>query len=301
MTRSAVPRLTDVNDAKALTAYLRLALTEDGAWDDVTSDSVVPVRAKGRARIFAKCDGLFCGGAIAERVFLIRNPRLRIVRKTKEGGTVAPDVTVMTIEGSLRSILAAERVALNFIQHLSGVATLTRQFVLAVGRRKVDILDTRKTTPLWRALERHAVRCGGGRNHRFALDDMVLLKNNHADAVGGVGRAVELARRKTNGLKIAAEARTTAEAKEAAEAGADIILLDNMNPLQMRHAIKAVAKRALIEVTGGVTLRNAAALARIGVDRLSAGALTHSAPAMDFSLHLTETSKPTRRVTQTKS
>jgi nicotinate-nucleotide pyrophosphorylase (carboxylating) len=289
MAKRALPRLTDLEDVEALDAYLLLALEEDGAWDDATSLAVIPASARAKAGMIAKEQGVFCGGIIAERLFRLRDAGVRVHRAAREGRLVRRGARLLTVEGALRSILSVERTALNFAQRLSGIATMTRRFVEAAGDRRVSVLDTRKTTPLWRALERHAVRCGGGKNHRFALDDMILIKNNHADAVGSVERAVERAREKRPDLRVAAEARDLRETEEAARAGADIILLDNMGPAQARRAVRRVGGRARVEITGGLTLRNAAAFARAGADRLSVGALTHSAPALDLALHLFET------------
>lgn len=281
-----LPRLKDIADTEALDAYLTLALQEDGAWDDVTSKSVVPPSQRGRARMFTKAPGVFCGGIIAQRVFHLMDPALEVNILAREGQAIAPRDLLMRVEGSLRSILSAERTALNFVQSLSGVATRTRQLVQAIDGAKASILDTRKTTPLWRALERHAVLAGGGRNHRFALDDMVMIKNNHADAVGGVGIAIAKARAHQSDLPLAAEARTLQEAAQAVEAGADVVMLDNMTVARIRKAVAMIGHRAQVEVTGGVTLRNIASLAHTGVDRISVGAVTHSAPALDISLHL---------------
>jgi len=281
-----LPRLTDVRDTKTLDAYLRLALLEDGAWDDATSLSVIPAGKQAKARIFAKARGVYCGGIVAERVFKLLDGNIVVKRLAREGREVNPGDKVVSLTGPLRSLLSAERVALNFIQRLSGIATLSSKFTRHIGVNKVILLDTRKTTPLWRALERHAVRTGGGRNHRFALDDMVMIKDNHADAIGGVRSAIERARSKRPDLPIAAEARTVAQARAAAEVGADIVMLDNMTPAQIRRSVEAVAGRAQTEATGGANVRNIAALARTGVDRISVGALTHSAPALDFSMLL---------------
>ncbi|MCX7016159.1 MAG: carboxylating nicotinate-nucleotide diphosphorylase [Candidatus Sumerlaeota bacterium] len=290
--KPTLPRLTHISDTATLDLYLRLALEEDGAFADATCQAIVPETARMRAVMIAKEGGVFCGGIVAERVFRLIDPQLRVRRLAREGAAVEPKQRLMTIHGRVRSILSAERVALNFVQRLSGIATLTRKFVEAIANPRVSLLDTRKTTPLWRALERYAVRSGGGRNHRFALDDMIMIKENHADAIGGVGRAVERARRARPDLRIAAEARTEAEAREAAEAGADLIMLDNMSASEIRRALRAIAGRAPTEATGGVTLRTARSLARTGVDRLSVGAITHSAPALDVSLDLAPQEKP---------
>lgn len=282
----SLPRLTSINDTEVLESYLLLALQEDGAWNDVTCEALVPASQRGRAKMFSKSEGVFCGGMIAERVFHLMDPALEVKIRASEGHPMKPGEVLLNVEGSLRSILSAERTALNFVQRLSGVASMTNKLVRALGHGKASILDTRKTTPLWRALQRHAVVVGGGKNHRFALDDMIMIKNNHADAIGGVGLAVTKARAHLPHLPLAAEARTLDEARQALEAGADIIMLDNMTLDQVREAVGMIQDRALVEVTGGVTLENVGEMAVTGVDRISVGAITHSAPAMDISLHL---------------
>ncbi len=281
----ALPRLTDIRHTEILDQYLALALQEDGAWTDVTSD-ILPRESMGQAKMFSKVEGIFSGGIIAERIFHLLDDSIQVKRLAHEGQEIKKGDLLLRAKGPLIGILAAERTALNFVQRMSGVATATRHMVDAVAGWKADLLDTRKTTPLWRALERHAVKCGGGKNHRFALDDMVMIKNNHADAVGGVARAIHLARAHKPHLHLAAEARTLEEAREAAEAGADVIMLDNMRLPQIRRAVQMINHRALVEVTGGVSLRNIASLASAGVDRISVGAITHSAPSLDISLHL---------------
>ena len=196
---------------------------------------------------------------------------------------------MLEVSGSARAILGAERVALNFVQRLSGVATLTAQFVDAVRGTRAQILDTRKTTPGWRRFEKYAVACGGGRNHRLGLFDMILIKDNHLAALraakpNAIAAAIQRARRKFPKLKVEVEADTLAQVAQAAAAGADIILLDNMTPAQLRKAVKLVAGRARTEASGGVNLKTVRAIAQTGVDFISVGALTHSAPAVDIGL-----------------
>jgi nicotinate-nucleotide pyrophosphorylase (carboxylating) len=208
-------------------------------------------------------------------------------RLTGEGGRVAPDQAVFEVRADLAAILTAERVALNFLQRLSGIASLAHRYVEALGDSATGIYDTRKTTPLWRDLEKYAVGIGGGRNHRFGLDDMVLIKNNHADAVGGVGEAirrVERARRGRKRLIVTAEARTLSEVRAAVEQGVDIILLDNFTTRGLRRALAEIPPNIQTEASGGMTVRRVRAIADLGLDRISVGALTHSAPALDYAL-----------------
>jgi nicotinate-nucleotide pyrophosphorylase (carboxylating) len=214
---------------------------------------------------------------------------VRVQRLVRDGQRVRAGALLMRVRGPARAILSAERVALNFVQRLSGIATLTAQFVAAVRGTRAQILDTRKTTPGWRRLEKYAVRCGGGRNHRFGLFDMVLIKDNHLAALRGarpnpIAAAVRAARKRFPGLRVEVEADTLAQARQAVEAGADMILLDNMTPRRLRRAVQWIGGRAVTEASGGVTLRNVRAIARAGVDFISVGALTHSARAVDIGL-----------------
>lgn len=279
------------------------ALREDVGSGDVTTGRIVPAGMRGRGKLIAKAEGILCGGPVFERAFKSASPRISVLWKAKEGSRVRPGRTVATIEGPYRALLEGERVALNFIQRLSGIATLTRQMVDAAGgRRGPAICDTRKTTPLWRKLERYAVAVGGGLNHRFGLSDMVLIKENHARAAGSLGEAIRRAQsggrrvgkspaqglRKRRNVPIAAETRDAAEVAEALAEGVDLILLDNMTPGQVRRIVKEFRHVAdcPFEVSGGVNLRNIGAYAKTGVDRISIGSLTHSAPALDLSLQL---------------
>lgn len=272
---------------------LEAALAEDVRNGDVTSEATLGPDARGRARMRAKAEGVICGLTVARAVFRAADPSLRCRLLSADGSCVARDDAVFEVAGSMRGILRGERVALNFVQRLSGVATLTAAFVEALGGPDalVGVYDTRKTTPLWRDLERHAVRCGGGRNHRYCLDDMILIKDNHIDAAGSVGEAVTRARQwrsegdaRRRRLKIMSETRALDEVRQALEAGADLILLDNMSNAAIRRAVEVVDGRVPLEVSGSVSLRRAASLATLGVDRVSIGALTHSAPALDISL-----------------
>ena len=268
-------------DPEEIRRAVRLALDEDIGSGDVTSEATIPPGARAMAVMVARQPLVLAGIAFAETAFAEN----KITRHANDEESVSKGGRLLTVKGNARSILAAERVALNFVQRLSGIATLTRQFVDTVRGTRAKILDTRKTTPGWRRFEKYAVKCGGGENHRFGLFDMVLIKDNHLAAVGGnISAAVEAARKKSPSLKIEVEADSLEQAANAAEAGADIVLLDNMTPEQLRSAVKAIDGRSKTEASGGVTLTNVRQIAETGVDYISVGALTHSAPAVDIAL-----------------
>jgi len=273
----------------------RRALSEDRAWNDVTSRFFVPSKTQAVATIKSREVGVLAGVDVARAVFLERDKKIVFQAFVRDGDLLRPGRTVLEARGSLRSLLSAERSALNFLSHLSGVASLTRLFVRAVGRRKTIVLETRKTTPGLRELEKYAVRMGGGKNHRKDLADAVLLKENHlAFFRGALGRAglihqVQSVRRR--GIPVVMECRDRDEALWALEAGADVLLLDNIPSKDLpglvrwvRQKAKSLHKTPLLEVSGGVTLENVGVLALSGVDRVSSGALTHSAPALDFCM-----------------
>lgn len=269
---------------------VRETLREDlGARGDVTSLATIPATSRSKARMVAKSRGILSGISIAVETFRQAGPRLKIRARAKDGTRVRRGQVVLEVAGSTRAILAAERAALNFVQQLSGVATLTRAFVDAAGKR-AQILDTRKTVPLLREFQKYAVHCGGGSNHRFGLHDMVLIKDNHLAALAGspnpVGEAVRRARKRWPKLKIEVECDTLEQVRRAVAAKADIILLDNMKPSQLKKAVRMVKGRCKTEASGGVDLKTVRAIARTGVDFVSVGALTHSAPALDFSLEV---------------
>ncbi len=231
------------------------------------------------------------GVAVAREVFLAVDPSVRIIKTVNDGRAVKPDTSVLVVRGDVRSLLMAERVAVNFLQQLSGIATLTAQFCAAVRGFPTRILDTRKTTPGLRALEKWAVALGGGKNHRFSLSDGILIKDNHLAVLRSTGidvaGACRLARAGApHGLRIEVEAKTLQEVREALAGKADIILLDNMSPAMVRQAVALIKQRALVEVSGGITLQTVAAMAQAGADYISVGALTHSAPAANLSLDL---------------
>lgn len=264
-----------------------LALQEDIGSGDITTEALFgaePIEKSGT--IVAKQDLVIAGLEIARRVFLTADPRLEWRRWFEDGAVVAKGQKVAEVAGRLDAILKGERVALNFLQHLSGIATTTRRFVEKVAKYKVQILDTRKTTPGMRALEKHAVRMGGGKNHRLGLYDRFLIKDNHLTGMS-VGEAVKRAKAKNaNKVLIEVEVGSSHQIDEAIAAGADILLLDNFSPSDLKKAVKQAAGRTKLEASGGITLENVVDYAKTGVDFISIGALTHSAPAADLSLEL---------------
>jgi nicotinate-nucleotide pyrophosphorylase (carboxylating) len=269
-------------------AIVELALAEDIGTGDVTTLSTVPAGLRSRGAMLVKQNGVISGLDAAAFAFWRVDPAVAFSPRVADGDAVIAGTIIADLNGPARSLLTAERVALNLLQRLSGVATLTRQYVAAVAGTNARIVDTRKTTPGMRVLEKAAVRHGGGHNHRVGLSDGVLIKDNHLAAVGGpdrVTRAIAAARALApHTIKIEVEVTTLAQAKEAIAAGADIILLDNMDVATMRQGVELIAGRALVEASGGVRLETVRAIAETGVDLISAGALTHSAPALDISL-----------------
>jgi nicotinate-nucleotide pyrophosphorylase (carboxylating) len=262
------------------------ALAEDVGAGDVTTQATVPDGARAVATITQKAPGVVFGLDVAEETFRQADETVQIERLCPEGAWQERGTPVLRVTGSAAGILVAERTALNFLQRLSGVATMTARYVRAIDGTGARILDTRKTTPTLRPLEKAAVLAGGGTSHRFGLFDMVLIKENHIAAAGGVGPAVRAARERFADVPIEVEAQTAAEVAEALEAGAPRILLDNMSPDQMRAIAADVAGRAELEASGGIDLDTVRAAADTGVDFVSVGALTHSAPALDLSLIL---------------
>jgi nicotinate-nucleotide pyrophosphorylase (carboxylating) len=262
-----------------------LAIEEDAGLGDVTSRAIFSARDQSRGFIDAKQDLIVCGLGIAERVFTRVDPALKPAPLVHDGERVKKGARVLSVTGPTASLLTAERTALNFVQRLSGIATLAGRFADAVAGTGVRIVDTRKTTPAWRALEKYAVRCGGCFNHRSSLGEHVLIKDNHIAAAGSLSRAVELARSAAPHLaKIEVEAKTLGEVKEALRARAEVVLLDNMSPDMIRRAVDIIRGAAVIEVSGGVRLETVRDYALPGVDVISIGALTHSATAVDLSL-----------------
>ncbi|MFT4041320.1 MAG: carboxylating nicotinate-nucleotide diphosphorylase [Thermomicrobiales bacterium] len=276
-------------ERRAWAGLIELALAEDLLGGDITSVSTVPAGATATATLLAKAPGVISGLEAAQEVFAQVDPALTFTPLVADGDVVPTMTPIARVTGNARSILAGERVALNLLQRLSGVATLTAQYVAAVQGTAARVVDTRKTTPGMRFLEKAAVRDGGGHNHRFGLGDGVLIKDNHLAAVGGPARvrtAVQTARAAApHTLRIEVEVTTLAELQEALDAGADIVMLDNMDVATMREAVQLTAGRALLEASGGVNLRTIGEIAATGVDLISVGALTHSAPALDISLN----------------
>ena len=272
-------------------SIIDLALAEDISHGDITSEALIPPNLSGKASILVKEKGVLAGSEVAERVFHRVDPSLEVEGLIKDGETVQPGDIVATITGSVISILKAERVALNFLQRLSGIASLTAQYVAATSGLTAKITDTRKTTPGLRLLEKYAVRMGGGQNHRLHLGDAVLIKDNHIAALRAQGMSLKdiVAKAKQNapdGITVEVEVTSTQEALDAVEAGADIIMLDNMSPDEMRQVVNLVSGRAKIEASGGITLANVLQVAMTGVDIISIGALTHSYQALDISLEI---------------
>jgi nicotinate-nucleotide pyrophosphorylase (carboxylating) len=272
-------------------AIIDLALGEDMPGGDVTSRSVVAPEQRATGILLAKANGVISGLNVARAVFQRVDPTIQFEPLVQDGESFAAMTPIARVSGSARSILAGERTALNLLQHLSGVATVTSRYTAAVAGTRSRVVDTRKTTPGLRALEKAAVRDGGGQNHRFGLTDGILIKDNHLAAVGGsdrVTRAIARARQNApHTLRIEVEVTTLDEFREALQAGADIIMLDNMDLETMRQAVAENNGRALLEASGGVTLDTIGDIARTGVDLISVGALTHSAPALDISLDFT--------------
>ena len=279
--------------AGAVRRAVAAALAEDAAWRDVTTSALVPPDQQGRAVIAAKSAGVLAGLPMAKAAFHAVDESLRFEAALAEGARLSPGQAVVRIAGALNAILRAERVALNFLQRLSGVATATTQLVEALEGLPTRLLDTRKTTPGLRALEKYAVRVGGGHNHRFSLADGILIKDNHLAALEargeGIAGAVRLGRLGApHTLRVEVEVTSVDQALEALAAGAEVLLLDNMELEDMRRVTGVARGRALIEASGGITLDSVRAVAETGVDLISVGAITHSAPALDMSLEVEE-------------
>jgi nicotinate-nucleotide pyrophosphorylase (carboxylating) len=260
------------------------AFAEDLGKGDVTTSLTVPESAKARGTFYAKQPLVVAGLPVAAEVFRMLEPDYTWIPSVSDGAGVPPGGTLARVEGKAATLLSGERIALNLLQRLSGIATLTRKFKDQLVGLKTELLDTRKTTPGLRVLEKYAVRMGGGSNHRMGLDDGILIKNNHIAIAGGIGATVEsLRRERPAGMPIEVEVRTRQELEEAIAASADIALLDNMTPVEVAECAGLARGRVLLEVSGGVGLENIRAYAETGVDRISVGALTHSAPAVDIN------------------
>jgi nicotinate-nucleotide pyrophosphorylase (carboxylating) len=272
-------------------AIIERALAEDISHGDVTSELLIPPQLQGKASILVKARGILAGGAVARKVFLRVAPSLEVDVLIEDGERVQPGDIVATVSGKVASILKAERTALNFLQRLSGIASNTAQYVARTKGFNVIISDTRKTTPGLRLLEKYAVRMGGGKSHRFHLGDGILIKDNHLAALRALGMSLKdiVAKAKQDApraLEVEVEVNTVQEALEAAGAGADIIMLDNMSPDEMRRTVGLIPGQVKMEASGGITLANVRRVAMSGVNTISVGALTHSAKALDISLEL---------------
>lgn len=275
--------------AEEIRQAVNAALSEDIGNGDVTTLATVPGNSAVRARMVARETLVVAGLAFAKAAFQELSPKIDIQQLVADGHRSAPGETLLQLEGPARPILTGERVALNFVQRLSGIATLTAEYVKAIDGTQAKILDTRKTIPGWRRFEKYAVTCGGGQNHRFGLFDMILIKDNHLAALRyepphPIGAAVRRAREKYPDLKVEVEADTPLQVQQALEAGADLILLDNMSVEELRTAVHWVNHKAQTEASGGVNLATVRAIAQTGVDFISVGALTHSARAVDVAL-----------------
>jgi len=273
---------------RLLRKLARPAIAEDLGHGDITTNAVIPAGRKARAIIIARNPGVIAGMPLAREVLGILDHGSRIHAMVHEGNTARRGQRVAEIHGELRAILTGERVLLNFLSQLSGIATLTRAFVRRAGRHSVSMLDTRKTTPLLRAVEKYAVRIGGALNHRLTLSDAVLIKDNHIEAAGSVARAVRLVRKRLGHRQtmIQVEAQSLGQVREALAARVNAIMLDNMGAAEMKRALKLARGKAKVEISGGVTLATVEKYARLKPDYISSGALTHSAPALDFSLEI---------------
>jgi nicotinate-nucleotide pyrophosphorylase (carboxylating) len=266
--------------------YIKRALEEDIGTGDVTTDTIVPAHATLKGRIVAKQDGVIAGLEIAKHVMLALNEKVNFEANVKDGARVTRGTFLADLEGPARALLTGERTALNFLGRMSGIATLTRQFVDAISTTKAVILDTRKTAPGLRITDKHAVRLGGGQNHRTGLFDMVLIKDNHIDFAGSITTAVQRVRASGTQLEIEVETRSLDNVREALALGVERILLDNMSVEMMREAVSICAGRARLEASGNVSLDNVLEVAGTGVDCISVGALTHSPPVFDVSLEV---------------
>ena len=261
------------------------ALKEDMALGDITTDNLIDPESKSTAYLVAKEPGIIAGIQVAERVFTLLDDKVGFLARVEDGQHVEKGEIIAQISGHTSVLLKGERTALNFLQRMSGIATLTNAFCKKVEGTKAVIVDTRKTTPGLRILEKYAVRAGGGRNHRFSLSDGVLIKDNHINACGGIRQAVEKARASVpHTVKIEVEVETLEQVQEALDCGADIIMLDNMDIDTMAKAVKMINGRAIVEASGSVSLETARSIAEAGVDVISVGRITHSAPALDISM-----------------
>jgi len=278
----------DIHVSPQIERLIRDALDEDIGAGDLATMATISVDSRGKGLFRAKKDGVVAGLVLLERIFYFIDHRVEVSLLVKDGAAVKSGMIVAEAVGPVRALLLGERTALNFLQQLSGTATLTQKLVEAVKDFSCKVLDTRKTTPGLRTLQKYAVRMGGGTNHRIGLYDAALVKDNHIEATGSIAGAVEAVRRHAPFMaKVEVEAGNMEQVQEAIDAGADVIMLDNMNLAQMREAVKLINKRAGVEASGGITLDSIRQVAETGVDFISSGALTHSAPVVDFNMKIT--------------
>lgn len=264
---------------------IKLALREDISSEDVSTNAVMPEAKPGEVDLIAKQDGIICGMDVYERVFKLLDDNTVVEKYVKDGDSVSKGQLMAKVRGDIRVLLSGERVALNYLQRMSGIATYTNEVSKLLSGSKTVLLDTRKTTPNMRIFEKYAVKCGGGQNHRYNLSDGVLLKDNHIGAAGSITKAIEMAKAYAPFVrKIEIETETLEQVKEAADAGADIIMLDNMDVATMKEAVRIIDGRAKTECSGNVTKENIKNIIDSGVDYVSSGALTHSAPILDISM-----------------
>jgi nicotinate-nucleotide pyrophosphorylase (carboxylating) len=264
---------------------IKMALREDISSEDVSTNSVMPEAKPGEVDLICKQDGIICGMDVYERVFKILDENTVVEKYVKDGDKVTKGQLMAKVKGDIRVLLSGERVALNYLQRMSGIATYTNETASLLAGSKTVLLDTRKTTPNMRIFEKYAVKCGGGQNHRYNLSDGILLKDNHIGAAGSITKAIEMAKAYAPFVrKIEIETETLDQVREAADAGADIIMLDNMDVATMKEAVKIIAGRAKTECSGNVTKENISGIIESGVDYVSSGALTHSAPILDISM-----------------
>jgi nicotinate-nucleotide pyrophosphorylase (carboxylating) len=273
-------------DLKAVEKIINLSLKEDIGRGDITTNSIVDDKLKCIAVIKSKDTGVVAGYPVAELVFKKLDPKIKYVRKKKDGDTIKPNDIIAEIRGSVRAVLTGERLALNFLQRLSGIATVSKQYVDKTRGFNVKVLDTRKTTPGLRILQKYAVTVGGCYNHRFGLFDGILIKDNHIKVAGSIEKAVQKVRAKHKNKKVEVETTNFNQVREALKAGADIIMLDNMKPDKVKKAVKIIDGKTRTEASGGINLENIREYAKTGVDYISVGALTHSAKSLDIGLYV---------------
>lgn len=277
--------MNDITMRLVADKYIRMALEEDISSEDVSTNAVMPECKRGEVQLICKQDGVLAGLPVFSRVFELLDPGAKVDARAADGDEVASGQLLAVVSGDVRALLSGERTALNYLQRMSGIATYTREVARLLEGSKTRLVDTRKTTPCMRVFEKYAVRVGGGGNHRYNLSDGVLLKDNHIDAAGGVAKAVAAAREYAPFVRmVEVETESLDMVREAVEAGADIIMLDNMTPEEMEEAVSLIGGRAKTECSGNVTRENVERIKSIGVDYVSSGALTHSAPILDISL-----------------